>query len=79
MKKTIIGCCLTAIGALSNVFLFISASFQVNQLDSWYSTSDKIITAIENTGILLLVFPVTISIILLLTGLLILFKEFARK
>lgn len=79
MKNTIIGCCLTAIGAISNVFLFISASFQINQLDSWYSTSGKFITAIENTGILLLVFPTIISIMLLFIGLLILFKEFGRK
>lgn len=79
MKNTIIGCCLTAIGAISNIFLFISASFQVNQLDNWYSTSGKFTTAMENTGILLLVFPAIVSIILLFIGLLILFKEFVRK
>lgn len=76
MKKVIIGCCLTLVGAFSNVALFIATSFQVNELSEWTSPPGKFITAMAETG---LVFPIIISTILFVLGLYFLFEEYLVK
>jgi hypothetical protein len=79
MKKIIIGCVLTAVGALSSSALLISLSFHINTLGSWSVPPGKFICAIESTGASLLIFPLVIATIIFMMGLYFLFEEYLRK
>ena len=79
MKKIIIGCCLTIVGAFSNVALLIWASYYVNTLGGWSVPPGKFITAIENTGLSVLIIPIIIATLLLIVGLYFLLEEFLMK
>ena len=73
MKKIIIGCLLTTIGAFSNIALIIGLSFHVNSLGGWETPPGKLSYAIQNTGASLLIFPIIIATITLIVGLYLLF------
>lgn len=79
MKKIIIGCCLTTVGAFSNVALLICASYYVSTLGGWAVPPGKFITAIQNTGLSVLIIPIIISTLLLIVGLYFLLEEFLMK
>lgn len=73
MRKIIIGCLLTTIGAFSNIALIIGLSFHVNSLGGWSDPPGKLACAIESTGASLLIFPIIIATITLMVGLYLLF------
>ena len=76
MKKIIIGCCLTIVGAFSNVALWICASHHVDTLGSWSTPPGKFMTAITNTGLSVLIIPIIIATLLFVLGLYFLFEEY---
>lgn len=78
MKKIIIGCCLTMVGAFSNIALLISISFHVNKLGGWSDPPGKFMTAIEGTGASVLIFPMIIATILLGVGLYLLLEDYLK-
>lgn len=78
MKKMIIGCCLTAVGAFSNIALLISLSFHINTLGGWSVPPGKLMCAVESTGASVLIFPLIIASILFIMGLYFLFEEYIR-
>lgn len=78
MKKIITGCCLTIVGAFSNIALLISISFHVNKLGGWADPPGKFMTALESTGASLLIFPMTIATILLVVGLYLLLEDYLK-
>ena len=75
MKKMIIGSLLTMIGSFSNVILFIGLSFNINTLGSWSVPPGKILSAMQNTGASVLIFPMILSNIFLILGLYFLFTS----
>ncbi len=76
MKKIIVGCCLTIVGAFSDVALLICASLYINSVSGWSINAGKFITTVENTGLSVLIIPIIISTILLFMGLYILLEEY---
>lgn len=79
MKKIIIGCCLTAVGAFSNIALLISLSFHINTLGGWSDPPGKLSFAIQSTGASILIFPLIIATIFFIMGLYFLFEEYFKK
>lgn len=79
MKKIIVGCCLTAVGAFSNIALLISLSFHINTLGGWSYPPGKLLSATQSTGASVLIFPLIIATILFIMGLYFLFEEYFKK
>ena len=79
MKKTIIGCCLTISGVLSNALFFIAVSYYVESITSWSTPPGKFLSAFEETGLSVLLIPMIIATIIMMIGLNILFKEYFKE
>ncbi|MGL5315761.1 MAG: hypothetical protein ACRC92_21080 [Peptostreptococcaceae bacterium] len=79
MKKIIIGCLLTTIGAFSNIALFISLSFHINELGSWSNPPGKLSSVMQNTGASILIIPIIIATIFIIVGLYFLFSSEENK
>lgn len=79
MKKTIIGCCLTIVGVLSNVLFFICSSYYVDSLTGWSTPPGRFLTAFEETGLSVLLIPMIIATAIMVTGLSILLKEYFKN
>lgn len=76
IKKTIIGCCLTMIGAFSAVMIMICNGFHMNEMMGWSTPPGKTITSISQTGMTV---PLVCSIIIFVVGLCVLIKEYFSK
>lgn len=76
MKRTIIGCCLTCVGAFSNVALIIAVGNHVKEIHGWSTPPGKFWTAAYDIGA---VFPVVFSLLIFVVGLFILGFEYRNK
>ena len=74
MKRTIIGCFLTAIGAISSLLLMLIAS--QNLVDSWVTSMGRLMSTIAKFN---LMFPFVLSVVLFGLGLVILGVEYFKK
>lgn len=78
MKKLIIGCCLVIVGAFSDIALLICASYHVSTLSGWSTPPGRFLTAVNETGLFVLIIPIIIATILFIIGMYILSKEYLK-
>lgn len=73
MKRTIIGCCLTCVGAFSNVALIITVCNHVKEIHGWSTPPGRFWTAAYDIGV---IYPIAVSLLILVIGLFILGSEY---
>ncbi len=74
MKRTIIGCCLTIIGALGYLMVMIISG--MNLVSSWYTPPGRLMTTIADLDLTL---PFVVAIVLLVLGLIVMAIEYFKK
>ena len=76
MKRTIIGCCLTIVGAFSCIASMIFSGSHLSNVTGWSTPPGKFWTAVGEVG---MNFPIIFSSFLFVIGLFILGLEYFKK